>query len=208
MFTPLDDPAEALAHLASPLRVLRDCLEDGGSFADSTLEERPYDPHMWAHLTRYHARNELYAAEKEATNWSMGRKLANSGIEIVCDPLVVRVLKTQGSTTPHPGSNSARMNFWSQAVAVTQMRLPLLFGSKSMPHAANVIVDWTIGTDKEILLALAKPVGTWKYRHNPKLQWRRPVVFDAADEPRFIPRDEDVDVRYDADELKGEREVE
>lgn len=207
MFTLLDDPNEALAHLTEPLRALRDCLEGGGSFADSTLEGHPPDAHMWAHLTRYRARNELYEAEGAATGWGMGRKLANSGIEILCDPLVVRVLKTQGSTTPHPGGNSARIKFWSQAV-MTQLRLPLLFGNNSMRQGANLIVDWTIGPDKEILLALAKPLGPWQYRHHPKLQWRKPVLFDNADEPRFIPRDEDVEVRYESDELKGEREVE
>ena len=203
MFTPLDDPAEALDHLADPLRSVRDCLDDGISWADTTMEGHPPDPYLWSHLARYRARNLL--SEVAAGHWSMGRNLANSGIEIVCNPLVVRVLKTQGSTTPHPGRNHARMKYWSQIPS--QIRLPLIFGGKPMPQTPNLIVDWTVGPDKEILLALAKPRGVWKYRGNPRLEWRRAVIFGAADEPKFVPSDEDVDVDYDRDELKGDGEA-
>lgn len=204
MFTLLDDPEQALQHLRKPLAALRDSLEHGASFATSTMEGHADDPYLWAHLTRYEARNDL--ATKTEDGWSIGRRLANSGIEIVSEPLVVRALKTQGSTTPHPGRNAARINFWTQAV--TQLRLPLRFGNREMPQSANLIVDWSIGHDNDILLALAKPVGTWRYRGNPKLAWRKPVVFDASDEPSFVPASEDVEVlvEYDQDELKGERE--
>src|SRR3712207_5929472 len=93
----LDSPAAALQHLADPLRAIRDCLDDAVSFADSFmgLPENPYDAHMWAHLVRYRARNEV--AKLGDDTWQLGRSLPNSGIEIACNPLLVRVLKTQGN---------------------------------------------------------------------------------------------------------------
>ena len=43
------------------------------------------------------------------------------------------------------------------------------------------MVDWALGEEREVLLALSKPIGLWKYRGAPKVEWRRPVVFGDRD---------------------------
>jgi hypothetical protein len=71
---------------------------------------------------------------------------------------------------------------------------------------ANLILDWTATVEREILLALSKPIGVWKYRAAPKIEWRLPVVLAHEDELRFEATEETVDVepRFNLDELNEE----
>lgn len=75
----LDDPDDALGFLAEPIQAIRAALDHGVSWAATVLERRPRDPHMWAHLVRFEARNEL---GNGGGTWRV-RRLANSGIEVV-----------------------------------------------------------------------------------------------------------------------------
>lgn len=193
------EPEEILAFLSDGIQGLRDALEDGVSFADGVMDGNPSDPHLWANLVRYRARMKL--EEHEAQAWSLGRRLRNSGIEIVKGPMVMRALKSQEGAPPHPGTSWARRNYWMQ-----QLILP--FDGNDAGHAmgANLVADWALGEEREILLALSKPVGVWKYRGAPKLEWRLPVVFVDDAELSFQPSDEDVAVEpaFDLAELDEE----
>lgn len=202
MFTPnLDDPEQVLAYLSSPIRAIRDALDHGVSLADSMFSDlSPLDPHLWAHIARYGACQHL--GQLEPDGWERGRDLPNSGIEVVRGPLVLRTLKAQGSDPPHPGSNLARRLFWTQG---RQMRLPLSLGGTLFPEGANYILDWTVDRERVISLALSKPVGIWRYRGTPKLEWRRPVRITDGEELRFVPADEDLSVEPAFD--PGEFEV-
>jgi len=192
-----DQPEDVLAYLADGVRAVRDALDEGISFADGILSALPLDPYLWAHLVRYQARAVLTGLEPET--WSLGRDLRNSGIEIARGPFTVRALKSQGGGPPHPGGSGARRSFWGQ-----QMALP--FDGNEGAVGANLILDWDAGLDREILLGLSKPIGIWKYRGIPKLEWRRPVEVGEDTELRFTPGEEDVDVepRFDLTELEEE----
>jgi hypothetical protein len=69
----------------------------------------------------------------------------------------------------------------------------------------NYILDWTVDRERVISLALSKPVGIWRYRGTPKLEWRRPVRITDGEELRFVPADEDLSVEPAFD--PGEFEV-
>lgn len=202
MFTPdPSDPEQVLAHLAGPVREVRDALDDGISFADTKLDELPFDPYLWAHLVRYQTRLRLSNANQEG--WKLGRTLPNSGIEVVRGPFVLRALKTQVGDPPHPGGNRARRNYWTQS---QQLVLPL-DGNGARPQiGANLILDWTVDDARQVEVALSKPVGVWKYQGAPRLEWRRIVVFDQGSELKFEPREEDVQVepKFDLTELGDE----
>jgi hypothetical protein len=202
MFTRhLDDPEQVLTYLTVPIRAIRDALDHGVSLADSMLGGLlPFDSHLWAHIARYGACQHL--AQVQPDGWECGRKLPNSGIEVICSPLVLRTLKAQGSDPPHPGGNLARRMFWTQG---QQMRLPLSLGGVRFPEGANFILDWTVNRERVIALALSKPIGTWKYRGTPKLEWRRPVRIADGEDLRFVPTDEDLSVEPAFD--PGEFEV-
>jgi hypothetical protein len=202
MFTSdLDDPEQVLAYLAVPIRAVHDALDHGVSLADSKFSDMAHDPYLWTHIARYGACQRLAQAEPEG--WKNGRRLPNSGIEVTRGPLVLRTLKAQGSDPPHPGGNLARRAFWTQA---RQMRLPLSYEGAPFPDGANYILDWTVNRERVLSFALSKPVGIWKYRGEPKLEWRRSVrITDDAD-LRFVPTDEDgldVEPTFDPGEFEA-----
>lgn len=143
----------------------------------------------------------------EPQGWERGRRLPNSGIEVRRGPLVLRALMTQGGDPPHPGGSFARRDFWAQA---RQMRLPIVLGEIQFPPGANYILDWTVDRQRVISLALSKPVGVWKYRGKPQLDWRRLVDVTDGEELRFVPADEDVTVEltFDAGEFGAGGEAE
>ncbi len=200
MFTETgDEPDEILSFLSDGIPALRGALEDGVSFADGVMDGNPGDPHLWANLVRYRARMKL--EDYEARGWSLGRRLRNSGIEIVKGPMVMRALKSQEGAPPPPGASRARRSYWMQ-----QLVLPFGENDDGPATGANLVVDWALGGGREILLTLSKPVGVWKYRGAPKLEWRLPVVFVDDAELSFQPSDEDVAVEpaFDLAELDEE----
>jgi hypothetical protein len=203
MFT-LDDPQEVLEFLVEPIQAVRAALDHGVSWATAMLEGRPHDPHMWAHLVRYEARNRLGSG---TASWSV-RPLANSGIEIASTPLVMRAMKSHEGGPPPPGHSRTRRAFWSQQP--WQGTLALSWDGIREPTAgANLILGWMRAADGGVDLALAKPIATWKYKGQPRLAWSRPVEFDDEDVPRFVVADETVDVepRFELDELSPEGEA-
>ncbi|MGA2284277.1 MAG: hypothetical protein ABSH07_11535 [Candidatus Dormibacteria bacterium] len=203
----LDDADQVLAFTARPLRLVRDAFDDGVSFADSHLAGQPSDDHYWSHSVRYRARNLLVDADWDNNGWRFGRRLANSGIEIMGGALALRVLKAIGGGPPHPGLSHARQAYWRQRVAPpqpTQLSLALAIDGVILINGSNLIVDWDVVAKRQLVLALSKPIGVWRYQTKPKLAWRRHVVFASDDEPRFLPADEDIGVDfpdYDASEL-------
>jgi hypothetical protein len=187
MFTPnLDDPEQVLDYLAAPIRAIRDAIDHGVSLADSKFSDMSFDPYLWAHIARFGACQRL--AEIEPDGWEHGRDLPNSGIEVRRGPLVLRTLKAQSDDPPHPGGNAARQAFWTQA---QQLRLPIWLGGALFPVGANFILDWMVDRQRVISLALSKPIGVWKYRGAPKLEWRRPVGITDGEDLRFVATDED-----------------
>lgn len=198
MVTPLT-PDEILRALAAPITTTRKALDDGVSFADSTLDGQPYCAHTWASLVRYRARNRLIAEWKSTDKWHV-KKFRNSGFAISLAPFSMRTLKAQQSGPPHPGVNLARREYWQQ---IRQERFTLPGDEFTADHAANLILDWKLGANRDVIIALSKPEGIWRYKGEPRIEWRLTVSFDERDLPVFVPSDEDVPVaaKYDLDEL-------
>jgi hypothetical protein len=198
----LNDPEKVLEYLAEPIRAVRDGLDHGVSLADQKMSDMQWDSHLWAHLVRHGCRSYLRELP-EVDGWRLGRELKNSGIEVVRGPIIFRALKSQAGTAPNPGSSVARRYFWSQI----QLALPLqIDGVASPSDGANLILDWAIGAQRDVTLALSKPVGVWPYQGTPKLEWRRTVIVQDGAALRFDPAEEDVMVepRFDLTEIEGD----
>jgi hypothetical protein len=192
------DPEAVLNFLREPVEGARNALDDGVSFADTTLHGQPPDAHLWAHLVRYRARLVLDGLK---TDWGL-RVKANSGFEIVHGPFVVRTLKAQDAGPPHPGKSVLKRSFYSQS---QQIALNLGGGTGEPPvQGANLILDWNTDDQRNLLVALSKPKGVWAYRGQPDLEWRRVVRFDPGGGPRFEPMEEDVIVEpiFDLSEVE------
>jgi len=209
MSTPdLEDPEQVLSYLAPAILVVSSGLDHGVSLADSFFDQTPFDPWLWSHIARYGTCG--YLDGLSPGNWERGRVLANSGIELKRMPLVLRTLKARGEGPPNPGPNLARKAYWSQQTN-GRPRLPIILGGAVIPEVANYILDWTTNSERELFLALSKPIGTWKYGQRPKLEWRRPFQKpEGEDDLRFIPTEEDLPTEdvFDPSEFEEGEETE
>lgn len=185
----LEDVDDVLEYLSSAIEATHAALDHGISLADSKFSDLPHDPYLWAHIARYGARLHLNTADP--TEWQMGRSLPNSGIEVVRMPLLIRVLKAQSDNPPHPGYTAARRRYYTQGA----QRLPLSWGNVVIPDEPNFILDWAVDQQREISLALSKPLGLWKYKQAPKLEWRRRIVMASDGQGlRFDPTEENGEI--------------
>lgn len=211
MSTPdLDRPEDVLAYLSQPIRDLSLALDDGISYADTvlaTLFETPaeWDPYYWAHAARVRAYQLL--SSMNSVDWAIGRRLPNSGIELVRGPIILRALKSLRDGPPNPGHSYARRAFFRQQELQEplQLVLGLRFGDVKLPSGPNLVIDWTVGEARRLVLHLSKPIGLWDYRGTPHLAWRLPVQIGGDGEPSFVPAAEDIDldIAIDPAELAG-----
>ncbi len=206
MYTPPPDPADEPEHIArfltNPITAAWRAFDRGRAVADEFFAaegDRAYDAHLWAHLVRYEAalslRSDLATIDQEDREWNL-RLPHHSGIEILMDPFRVKVCKAVGDAPQSPGRNRARKQFFQQ-----------LGLSLFAAHAgANLILYWRV-TNGELELGLCKPKGLWRFKDQPKLEWRRPVHVDPLAGLTFPSADEDVEVfRLDETEI-GEEEA-
>jgi hypothetical protein len=201
MYTPAEDPATEPEHiaryLAEPIAAAWRCFDRGTGAADEFFaaeEHRSDDPHMAAQIARYEARLSL---ERDAVGaeWEL-LKLANGGIHIALAPFEVRVLKAYGAGPPNPGKSHARREFYQQ----------FAFSLFSTLDSANLILYWMVRPKNQLLLGLCKPKGVWRFKGQPKLEWRRPLKYDPLEGLSFPPNQDDgIDVfRIDREELGKE----
>ena len=187
-----NSPDEVLRWLADPIRAIREGLDHGVSLADLKMEDLPFEPHLRAHLTRVGALMHLGALTGDG--WTLGRKLPLSGIEVLCDPFTLRVLRSRHGSPPPPGRSQARQRYWCQLQLFDEV--PPLSGG------ANLILDWSLGEDQSIEIALSKPMAVWPYCGTPQLEWRRTVIDDADAGLRFIPSEDGTDISFDLTEIE------
>jgi hypothetical protein len=195
------DPEAVLAYLSDPIQAIWIALDDGVSFADTTLTQLRSDAWMWAHLVRYRAAALLEKSTDSSWRFCWKR---HSGIEVAKGPFVMRAFKTQEGGPPAPGRNRARRQFWTQP---RQLAFPIWGDVLEIQEGANLILDWTATDEREVLLALSRPAGIWDYKADPILEWRRPIEFDLDNEPSFVgggEEDVDVYVELDLDEIDAE----
>lgn len=205
MVTPIDDPDEVLAYLSEPIRAITDGLDHGVSLADAKMADMAFDQSLWSHLVRHGTRSEL--AQAESTEWRLGRRLHNSGIEVARGDFVIRVMKAHDAGPPPPGHSHARKEYFQQT---QQMRLDLDLNANGQTFCgANLILDWDVAKDRSLLVGLSKPIGLWRYKDQPKTEWRRRIDVSGPD-LAFTPADEDLDVQplYDPNELEATDDVE
>lgn len=196
-------PDQVLEFLSAPVAQIQEALDDGVSFADERMSGLKPDPYLWAHLVRYQAKQILQKNPSE--DWEL-HQISNSGIEIACGPFVIRTLRSQENRPPNPGASGTRKRFWTQ---MHQLVFPLDGKAAAPMRGANLILDWTIDQERSVMMALSKPIGTWKYRGQPKLEWRRalaPLV--AGSKLSFVSAEEDVIVEPHLDLSEFEQEEE
>lgn len=193
MYTPpssaTDEPEHIARYLAEPIAAAWRGFDRGRAVADEFFaaeKHRAYDAHLWAHLARYEAvlsmRADLAGTPLDVRRWDL-RLPHHSGIEIVLEPFRVRVCKAVGDGPQNPGPNRSRREFFQQLGLS-------LFGGQA---GANLILYWRVRGD-DLDLGLCKPKGLWRFKGQPRLEWRRPVHFDPLEGLTFPSADEDVDV--------------
>ncbi len=160
--------------------VLR-ALRLGAGYADDLQPDTDgRDRWFWSHCARFRARQVLAAADK--AGWVLVDDVPNSGIHLrVRDLHRVRVLRSLEGTTPHPGRNKARLDYYHQEAL-------LLANDNSLPPL-SLIMDWRMVED-EPSIHIGLPKGRWDYGSAAKLYWRVPVTGDPNEDlknARFDP---------------------
>jgi hypothetical protein len=180
------NPESFRTYLATPLRAAKLALDDGVSWAETILHDRSFDPWLWSHLVRYHARGVLNTPS--VRDWGLTPSIPHSGIEITKGPLTVRVLKSLRDAPPNPGHSGSRRAFYQQC-------LQLDFDGAPLPASGgNLILDWSVDRrNLDLTLGLSKPVDTWPYGGRPQLEWRLIVTFDN-EYPTFKSSDDPLDI--------------
>ena len=132
----------------------------------------------------------------------MGKMLPNTGIEILCLPVRVKVLKSRNRSVPHPGRNISRRKYWSQKQSGAS--LPLIVSGVVTPPSPNLICHWRHEGGK-ISLALAQTYQPWEIGEPAKVAWNLELgddleclaTFDADD-----GGDINIESLIDEDELR------
>ncbi len=173
---------------ASCLPRIWDALIDGVNYADQ-LQPRAADRDrwFWAHAARYETRRRLAIASEDAADWDLVAGIPNSGIHVrLPGNHMIRVLRSSGGTTPAPGGTRRRLEYWLQRY----LQIPLDLG-KEGDRPANLVLDWMNDDDGTLTLHLGMPRGNWRYRRDPILDWRIPILRDAdLDALTFAPADD------------------
>lgn len=164
-------PEQVVPLLLPALADLREALQAGIDHADDLQpEQASRDPWYWSHSARWKACGTLRSATSDG--WTLLPEVPNCGIHLRLDDLhVVRVLRSLGGTTPHPGSNRRRAQAWT-GVQVLQGQF-LLASAGSLPPL-SLVVDWQ-EVDGEPELHVGLPAGPWRYGSVPRLYWRVPL---------------------------------
>jgi len=148
-------------------------LRKGLAFADE-LQPDPADREgfFWAHSARYMARKELLKANTQpgVEGWAVRGNVPNCGIHLLLDDLhKIRVVRSFGGTTPHPGRNPRRRADWKGIQGAVQDQFVLDTEAELPP--LSLIVDWT-DQDGEPVVHIGLPRGEWGYQKSPSLHWR------------------------------------
>jgi hypothetical protein len=189
------DPGYLRQYLSHFLVSARDALDDGGSWAATTLHGQPYNGWLWSGLARYRAFHHLSSVE--GRDWTLAPGVANSGIRVVKGPITIRVLKSLSDGPPPPGHSKARQEFYQQELGLE------LDGLRTRSEATNLILDWNINrSNYKLTMALSLPLDTWIYGSHPRTAWRNYVTFTDDDQPRFTATDEPLEWDQDEEEAK------
>jgi len=167
-------PEEILPRMAETSEALYEALRLGCGYAD-TLQPDPtdLDPWFWSHSARFEARRRLKATS--GGSWAMVPKVPNCGIHLSIDGLhTVRVVKSLKGDVPHPGGNANRRRAWTGfAVATVTEQLQFALGTDDCQSPPlSLIADWHVDDDREPVVHLSLPMGSWKYLQNPRYYWR------------------------------------
>lgn len=151
-----------------------DALLEGVDFANRLQPEADNrDQWFWAHAARFAARNHLASVATGATGWELVPGIPNSGIHVrIPGNHTIRVLRSSGGTTPAPGGTKRRLEYWLQRC----LQLPLDIGGI---QPANLVLDWMNNDDGSLTMHIGMPRGSWRYRKDPILDWRIPVLRDG-----------------------------
>lgn len=188
MFTPEDDSNEATAtaqQLADHLTRLGAALDHGRSVADAYFDTVPHDPHLWAHLVRFHAVHHL--EQRGAMNDGF-RKLSHSGLEIHYAGHRVRICKAIADGPQSPGRSKARREFFQQ--------MTLNVGAL---QRLNLLLYWLVNSDGQLQMVLCKPKGLWRFLGTPKVEWRQPITYTASSITFTPADDDDLNITYRVD---------
>lgn len=192
------------AQLSAPLgRDLIPALARGVAYADGLqdIDSHDFDSHFHAAAARFEARNALRLVSG-TSDWWLRDRVPNSGILIgLPGDHTVRVLRSEGSTTPASGRSRKRSNEYG----LEQLALDLGLGDRPLA----LIADWYIDEARLPVVSLGLPMAPWRYGQSARLVWRIPMpgVGDALDGASFRPRLEDVEIRIHGSEAVGKEEV-
>jgi hypothetical protein len=149
-------------------------------FIDFDMVGHEYQPAVH-HLARAHSRRLLLAASAEGGlgNWEVARPKPNLQLILHNEALELRLLRPVGKDVPPPGPNPARQAYYTNV----HDNLLGIRGSR-------LLALWSIDPGSgEVLIRVVRPIGTWRWRANAKLDidFVLPRGADTLENLEFIP---------------------
>lgn len=183
------DDRAALIEILAPLsdglyRALDQSLELAeGHFAEYDMTSVEYRSGLH-HLARAHARRLLALAAQadEISPWELAAPRPNLQITLRHENVTLRLLRPIGRVVPPPGPNLARRAYYAN---VHDNLLGI--------HGSNLLGLWSIDSETdEIQLRIVRPVGTWRYGNNARIDIDLLLPRDADDLAglEFVPQDD------------------
>lgn len=170
-------------------------------FVDFDMTGPEYQP-ATHHLARAHSRRLLFAASArgELGNWGVAKPKPNLQVLLHNNVITLRLLRPVGKDVPPPGPNPARQAYYTN-----------IHDNLLGIRGSRLLGLWSIDPEsQEISIRVVRPVGTWNWRANAKLDidFVLPRGVDTLENLEFIPT-EDLEQGFlpfvaDEDEWDGE----
>lgn len=191
------------------------------AFEQGTFEARDYfqrikkdiDPYVFAHLSRYHAREVLTAKGYSASGIEnlpelMLKPLSNSGIYLAYLHYRVRVMKFKREV-PHPGRSQSRQRLYEQDWEQLRLDFPDIDDPRD---CLGLLLLWRVDESYGLKsFSLACPQGAGTARDSVRLYWNKPIPMEylqniliapppeQPSELEDLPLEENVEIEIDKD---------
>lgn len=208
MKTPIPDPETALAEMAELRPLLYEAFEVGTQVAREhfATTEASFDPWMFAHLTRFHAKQHLIRLGYPVSDTGDGHSLEEipySGLWLRFQArerlYQIRIFKSHYGDTPSPGNSAIKQRYYQQLPVGVELT------EEQQKAVVNLLVLWDVnGLHTLTGLSLVCPRNGNAAQSSVELFWSVPIPHPALSVSGHRGPSVDLDLPIERKTTEGE----